>query len=64
MMRLAGLFNRQMREILEVLYQFEAPFVLSAEKFTRAFGDLRVTPPREAIAQTLEWERTHSTSRS
>lgn len=62
MMRFAGLFNRQMREVLEVLYQFESPFVLNAEKFTRTFGDLGVTPLREAIARTLEWERTGGTS--
>ena len=57
MMRLAGLVNRQMREVLEVLYQFESPFVLNAEKFTRTFGDLAVTQLREAIDRTLEWER-------
>jgi nucleoside-diphosphate-sugar epimerase len=62
MMQLAGLFNRQMREVLEVLDQFESPFVLNAEKFTRTFGDLGVTNLREAIARTLEWERKRGAS--
>ncbi len=52
MMVLAGLFSPQIRESLEVLYQFENPFVMDASKFTRAFGS-RVTPHREAIRQTL-----------
>ncbi len=52
-MVLAGLFSPQIRESLEVLYQFENPFVIDASKFTRAFGS-RVTPHREAIRQTLD----------
>lgn len=52
MMVLAGLFSPQIRESLEVLYQFEHPFVMDDGKFTRTFGS-RVTPHREAICQTL-----------
>jgi len=35
---LAGLFNRQIREAREVLYQFEQPFVMDTSKFERTFG--------------------------
>ena len=56
MLRLAGLFDRQMREVLEVLYQFERPFVLDASRFVAAFGDPGVTPLREAVARTLAWQ--------
>ena len=62
MMWMAGLFNRQMREILEVMYQFEQPFVLDADKFARTFGDFVATPLPEAIATTLEWERKRAAS--
>lgn len=63
MMQLAGLFDRQKREILEVLYQFEKPFILNAEKFERTFENFRITPLRMAIASTLEWEHARATGR-
>jgi nucleoside-diphosphate-sugar epimerase len=53
MMYLAGLVSPTIRESLEVLYQFEAAFVMDWSKFRQAFGG-RVTPHRDAIRQTLE----------
>ena len=55
-MRLVALFNPLVREILEEMHQFEAPFVLDGGKFTRAFG-FTPTPHREAIKQMIEWYR-------
>jgi len=55
-MRLVALFDPMVREALEELYQFEAPFLLDGSKFTRAFG-FTPTPHREAIKQMLEWYR-------
>lgn len=52
--RLVAVFDRQMREALEILYQFERPFILDGGKFTRTFGDLGLTPMPDAIARTLE----------
>jgi len=52
-MILAGLLSPMIREGVEVLYQFERPFVMDASKFTRAFGS-RVTAHREAIRKTLD----------
>lgn len=60
MMWFAGFFDRQKREILEVLHQFEEPFILDAQKFARTF-DFKATPLREAIAATLAWERARAT---
>lgn len=57
MMRLAGIFDRQLKELVEMMYQFEDPFVLDAEKFAVAFPDYQITPMRDAIAASLEWER-------
>ena len=59
MMRLAGLFNRQIREAREVLYQFEQPFVMDTSKFERTFG-ATFTPLREGIRQTLSALRSTS----
>lgn len=56
MMMLAGLFNPQIREALEVYYQFAKPFVMDASKFKDAFGS-RVTPHREALHKTVAARR-------
>jgi hypothetical protein len=45
-----------MREIIEMLYEFEEPFVVDHAKFERAFGE-RATPLREAIGETVRWYR-------
>jgi nucleoside-diphosphate-sugar epimerase len=55
MMLLGGLFSSEVREFREMLYQFEAPFVLDSSKYTRVFGDLKPTPYRESIARTVRW---------
>lgn len=61
MMYLAGLVSPMIRESLEVLYQFEAPFVMDWSKFRQAF-DGRVTPLRDAIRETVEaLRRAHRT---
>jgi nucleoside-diphosphate-sugar epimerase len=52
MLTLAGLFNRQIREAREVLYQFEQPFVMDTSKFERTFGG-SVTPLRDGVRQTI-----------
>lgn len=38
MLRLAALFDPRVRESLEMLYQYDAPYVFDATKFARAFG--------------------------
>lgn len=56
MMRLAGVFSPLVREAVEVLYQFEQPFVMDSSKFARVFG-AQVTPHREAIQQIVTASR-------
>ena len=56
--RLAGLFDRQMRELLEVLHQFERPFLIDGGRFIETFGDPGLTPMPDGVSRTLEWERT------
>ena len=55
MMFVGGLFSSQIREFREMLYQFEAPFVLDSSKYARALGDVAPTPYREGIARTVRW---------
>src|SRR5215218_4906405 len=51
-----GLFNPALRETIEMLYEFEEPFVVDHSAFARAFGD-HATPLREAIGRTVRWYR-------
>ena len=53
---LIGLFNRPVRELREMLYEFEEPFILDHSRFEKAFGQI-ATPLPEAIDATLEWYR-------
>jgi nucleoside-diphosphate-sugar epimerase len=54
--RAMGLFNPGIRETIEMLYEFEEPFVVDHSKFEQAFGE-QATPLREAIRGTVRWYR-------
>ena len=55
--RFFGLFVPDAREMLELLYEFEAPLVLDGSKFARAFPSFKFTPHENAVSQTFEWFR-------
>jgi nucleoside-diphosphate-sugar epimerase len=54
MMSIGGLFIPAAREVVEMMYEFEKPFVVDSSKFTQAFG-VQGTPVREAIKTTVAW---------
>jgi nucleoside-diphosphate-sugar epimerase len=56
LLRAIGLFNPPLRETIEMLYEFEEPFVVDASRFEREFGE-QATPLREAIQRTVRWYR-------
>jgi nucleoside-diphosphate-sugar epimerase len=56
LLRAMGLFNPSVREIIEMLYEFEEPFILDHSKFDQAFGN-HATPLNEAIEATVAWFR-------
>jgi nucleoside-diphosphate-sugar epimerase len=56
MLRFLGFFNPQVRELVEMMYQFEEPFVVDHGKFADTFGDIS-TPLTDAIRATVEWYR-------
>jgi nucleoside-diphosphate-sugar epimerase len=56
-LRIAGVFDPGARETIEMLYQWQRPFVLDASKFQRAFGPFEPTPQQEAVATTVAWFR-------
>ena len=51
-----GVFDPVIRELPEILYQSEQPFVMDHSKYERAFG-AEPTPHLEAIRRTLDWYR-------
>ena len=54
---LLGLVNPMMRELAEMAYQFDEPFVLDTSKCQSAFGAAG-TPLADAVAATVAWYRT------
>ena len=58
MMALAGLFIPEARESVEMMYEFEQPFIVDSSKFEAAFG-MQATPMREAIKETVAWFQSH-----
>jgi nucleoside-diphosphate-sugar epimerase len=58
LLRAMGLFNPPLRETIEMLYEFEEPFVVDHSDFAQTFGD-HATPLEEAIRETVRWYREH-----
>jgi nucleoside-diphosphate-sugar epimerase len=58
-MRALGLVNPLMRELAEMAYEFEEPFVLDTTKYESTFGTA-VTPLAAAITHTIDWYRTRA----
>lgn len=53
-----GLFNPSVREIVEMLYEFEKPFILDSSKFEKTFG-LKATPIEQAVRETVAYFKAH-----
>ena len=53
-LRLLGRFDQNLRELNEMLYQFERDFIMDSSRFESAFG-IAATPLEESIRQTLRW---------
>lgn len=56
LLQLFGLFNANLREVLEMIYQFEEPFIVDGSKFSQTFGN-HATPLPAAIQATVDWWR-------
>ena len=51
-----GLFNPLMREIKEMMYEWEQPYVVDHSSYENAFG-AEVTPHAVAVKETVAWYR-------
>lgn len=58
LLRSLGVFSPVLREVAEMAYQWQAPFILDDSRFRATFG-IAATPWDRAMADTAEWARTH-----
>ena len=56
MVTLLGLFNPMLKEMKEMMYEWEQPYVVEHSKFEETFG-ADTTPHEVAIKETVEWYR-------
>lgn len=61
-MRGLGLFNPTMRELVEMTYEFDEPFVLDTAKFESTFGG-GGTALAVAVGETVSWYRTQGSEK-
>ena len=62
MMSMLGLFVPEIKETVEMMYEFEQPFIVDSSKFESTFG-MKATPMREAVRETVNWYKTHPESK-
>jgi nucleoside-diphosphate-sugar epimerase len=55
-LRVVGLFVPGAREMIELLYEFQQPFIVDSSAYVAAFGD-HATPIRQGLRQTIAWYR-------
>lgn len=57
MVLLLSLFSPMLRELKELMHQWELPYRVDHSKWTERFGDEAPTPLEEGLRETLEWYR-------
>ena len=58
MMMIGGLFIPEAKESVEMMYEFERPFIVDSSMFENTFG-MKATPMKEAIKETVVWYKSH-----
>jgi nucleoside-diphosphate-sugar epimerase len=58
-LKIAGLFNPLLKELVEMHYLAETPVILDDSKLQKTIGAVRKTPYKEGIHKTLAWMRAH-----
>lgn len=61
--QLAGIVAPRVLDMVEVMYQFEQPFVLDGTKFTDAYTNFEYTPHDIGIDDTVEWYKANFENR-
>lgn len=58
MMWIGGLFIPEAKESVEMMYEFEQPFIVDSSRFENTFG-MKATPMRKAMMETVTWYKSH-----
>jgi nucleoside-diphosphate-sugar epimerase len=58
MMQFGGLFVPEAKETVEMMFEFEQPFIVDSSKFEKTFG-MKATPMQQAIKETVVWYKGH-----
>ena len=58
MMWIGGLFIPMAKEFVEMMYEFDQPFIVDSSKFEKTFG-MKATTMKEAIKETVAWYKSH-----
>lgn len=61
MLSMFGLFVPPAKEMVEMMYEFEKPYIVNSDDFEKTFG-MAPTPLRESIKKTVAWFKTHATN--
>jgi nucleoside-diphosphate-sugar epimerase len=62
MMWMGGLFVPEAKETVEMMYEFEQPFIVDSSKFEKTFG-MKATPMKQAVKETVAWFKSHPQSK-
>jgi len=62
MMWIGGLFIPEAKEVVEMMFEFEQPFIVDSSKFEKTFS-MKATPMKEAIKETVAWYKSHPQSK-
>ncbi len=52
--RISGLFDPVMKEVVEIMYLTEETFILNGEKYEKRIGKIPATPYQEGLKETLK----------
>lgn len=58
LLSMVGIFSPVVREMKEMMYALDKPYIVDSSKFEQAF-QMKATPLREAVRRTVEWYRAH-----
>lgn len=58
-LRFASIINSQIREVLELEYEFREPYIMDTSKFIYNYPNFKFTDYDEGIKTTLEWFRSY-----
>jgi nucleoside-diphosphate-sugar epimerase len=54
MMSFLGLFNKEIKETVEMMFEWTNPYIVDSSKAEQAFG-WKATPIKDAIHETINW---------